>query len=383
MHQQWEAVAAANRVDRLAFDASPEGERLRRFQLAGNRSLLRTLETLLKIRREGDDPQPDPDATDATNPPAEDAPPASRRPRRGPPTPPRRVGGLRPRRNGRPKVSCAPGSDPARDGALPSRVHPQPGWTPGGRTSPRAIDPPRHRPVPAGGGTGRESLPRFAHGPASVRRGSPDPAVGPTEGLPIASEGLVGPRPAVGAIASGVRPSVRHSGGVRRPAPNIPSGKSGTDSRPIPGTVDLPISRNEPTTGPGQDIPVEPAPADDRRDSRNEPTADRTIDQIRGTNPRSRSRTAMPPVTRRAAIGKTHATGRSAPRGPGPHRPSMTRSSRAQPPERTARLLAADGMTHPSDDATRTRAVDGRGVASHGTAPGTGPPSREPPRPSF
>ena len=70
VHEQWAAVVEANQVARLSFDASPEGERLRRFQLAGNRSLLRTLETLRKFRRDGDGPQPDPAETDGSHSPA-------------------------------------------------------------------------------------------------------------------------------------------------------------------------------------------------------------------------------------------------------------------------------------------------------------------------
>jgi hypothetical protein len=62
VHQARAAIEAAEAVDRLSFDESPEGERLRRFQLAGQRALLRTLDSLLKLRRQepprqtGDDP---------------------------------------------------------------------------------------------------------------------------------------------------------------------------------------------------------------------------------------------------------------------------------------------------------------------------------------
>jgi hypothetical protein len=59
VHEQWASVMEANELARLSFDASPEGERLRRFQLAGNRALLRTLETLRKFRNDGDCPQAD------------------------------------------------------------------------------------------------------------------------------------------------------------------------------------------------------------------------------------------------------------------------------------------------------------------------------------
>ncbi len=64
VHEQWESAASTDRADRLAFDTSREAERLRRFQLAGNRALLRTLDTLDKLRRDGDDPLTDPAATD-------------------------------------------------------------------------------------------------------------------------------------------------------------------------------------------------------------------------------------------------------------------------------------------------------------------------------
>jgi hypothetical protein len=52
VHQAQAALAAATAVDRLCFDASAEGEHLRRFQLAGQRALLRTVDSLLKLRRE-------------------------------------------------------------------------------------------------------------------------------------------------------------------------------------------------------------------------------------------------------------------------------------------------------------------------------------------
>jgi hypothetical protein len=52
VHEARAALEAAEAVDRLAFDASPEGEQLRRFQLAGQRALLRTVDALLKLRRQ-------------------------------------------------------------------------------------------------------------------------------------------------------------------------------------------------------------------------------------------------------------------------------------------------------------------------------------------
>jgi hypothetical protein len=52
VHQAQVALEAAEAVDRLCFDASAEGEHLRRFQLAGQRALLRTIDSLLKLRRQ-------------------------------------------------------------------------------------------------------------------------------------------------------------------------------------------------------------------------------------------------------------------------------------------------------------------------------------------
>src|SRR5262249_53255414 len=51
VHQAQAAREASEAVDRLCFDASAEGEQLRRFQLAGQRALLRTVDSLLKLRR--------------------------------------------------------------------------------------------------------------------------------------------------------------------------------------------------------------------------------------------------------------------------------------------------------------------------------------------
>jgi hypothetical protein len=46
-----EAKEAALDADCLAFDDSPEGERLRRYELAAHRKLMRTIDTFLKIRK--------------------------------------------------------------------------------------------------------------------------------------------------------------------------------------------------------------------------------------------------------------------------------------------------------------------------------------------
>ena len=57
VHQAQATLAAAEAVDRLCFDDSVEGERLRRFQLASQRGLVRTLDALGKLRR-GEPPPP-------------------------------------------------------------------------------------------------------------------------------------------------------------------------------------------------------------------------------------------------------------------------------------------------------------------------------------
>src|SRR5208337_4853320 len=51
-HEEIEADEADERYDRAALDCSPEFERHRRYQSARHRELLRTLETLRKMRKE-------------------------------------------------------------------------------------------------------------------------------------------------------------------------------------------------------------------------------------------------------------------------------------------------------------------------------------------
>jgi hypothetical protein len=51
VHQSHAALEAAEAADRLCFDASAEGEHLRRYHLAGQRALVRTVDSLLKLRR--------------------------------------------------------------------------------------------------------------------------------------------------------------------------------------------------------------------------------------------------------------------------------------------------------------------------------------------
>jgi len=51
-HEEIEAEEAAERYDRAALDCSPAFERHRRYQSARHRELMRTLETLRKMRKE-------------------------------------------------------------------------------------------------------------------------------------------------------------------------------------------------------------------------------------------------------------------------------------------------------------------------------------------
>ena len=66
-HRHRAEAGAADQASRLSFDASTEGERLRRFQTSCGRSLLRTLDTLLKLRRSTDAPPPLPDLAEPTD----------------------------------------------------------------------------------------------------------------------------------------------------------------------------------------------------------------------------------------------------------------------------------------------------------------------------
>ena len=52
-HAERAAAEAAERAVRLGFDAGTEGERLRRYQFGCERSLKRSLDTLMKLRRGG------------------------------------------------------------------------------------------------------------------------------------------------------------------------------------------------------------------------------------------------------------------------------------------------------------------------------------------
>ena len=62
-HHQREAADRAELADRLAVDTTPEGERMRRYQLDFDRKLHRALNSLLKLRRGEDVGDPAPDRT--------------------------------------------------------------------------------------------------------------------------------------------------------------------------------------------------------------------------------------------------------------------------------------------------------------------------------
>ena len=55
-HERRHAVDTPGRLDALAFDDSDPGERLRRYQLACGRTLMRTVSEIFKIRRSGHEP---------------------------------------------------------------------------------------------------------------------------------------------------------------------------------------------------------------------------------------------------------------------------------------------------------------------------------------
>ena len=65
--QQREAADRSELADRLAVDTSPEGERVRRYQLDCDRKLHRALQSLLKLRRD-EGGAADPDAEDVPDP---------------------------------------------------------------------------------------------------------------------------------------------------------------------------------------------------------------------------------------------------------------------------------------------------------------------------
>jgi hypothetical protein len=56
VHEQQAAANAAQEAARLSFDASPDGERLRRYQLSCGRSFFRAVDTFLKVRQTSEDP---------------------------------------------------------------------------------------------------------------------------------------------------------------------------------------------------------------------------------------------------------------------------------------------------------------------------------------
>ena len=57
-HERRHAADTPGRLDALAFDDSDPGERLRRYQLACGRTLMRTVGEIFKIRRSGHEPVP-------------------------------------------------------------------------------------------------------------------------------------------------------------------------------------------------------------------------------------------------------------------------------------------------------------------------------------
>jgi hypothetical protein len=66
-----EVKDAAIEADCLAFDDSPEGERLRRYELAAHRKFLRTIDAFTKLRKAGFEPELDSENVDENNFPAD------------------------------------------------------------------------------------------------------------------------------------------------------------------------------------------------------------------------------------------------------------------------------------------------------------------------
>ena len=58
LHRQRADLDAALAADRVSFDDSPEGDRLRRYELSANRVMLRNLDEFFKVRRETEDSEP-------------------------------------------------------------------------------------------------------------------------------------------------------------------------------------------------------------------------------------------------------------------------------------------------------------------------------------
>jgi hypothetical protein len=57
-HRECETADLTGQASRLSFDPGDEAERLRRYQVACNRNLLRTLDALFKVRRHADESEP-------------------------------------------------------------------------------------------------------------------------------------------------------------------------------------------------------------------------------------------------------------------------------------------------------------------------------------
>jgi hypothetical protein len=82
-HERREAADLAELADRLAFDTTPEGEQMRRHQVASDRALHRAINSLLKLRRDqgladetdpggAPDPEPEPGLSGSDEPPSDE-----------------------------------------------------------------------------------------------------------------------------------------------------------------------------------------------------------------------------------------------------------------------------------------------------------------------
>jgi hypothetical protein len=80
-HQERNGPERPDRLDRLAFDDSEEGEYLRRYQLAHGRTLLRTINTIFKVRKQTEETNDDQGGAEGSDSPVAGCP--IPKPRRG------------------------------------------------------------------------------------------------------------------------------------------------------------------------------------------------------------------------------------------------------------------------------------------------------------
>jgi hypothetical protein len=206
VHQSHAALEAAEAADRLGFDASAFGEQLRRYQLAGQRALLRTVDSLLKLRRSVP-PGPAGEDFSATIACGLDGIPSSF-------TADRLAVACDPTAAAEPAPALAPvlenpSNEPTAAGADP------PGMPAG---SPSALDPPAISPNEPEPEPEPDPAPRVPHPGPEARTDSPPPGSTTTLGKPTGVGTQPAARKAAGAASSGFPQSAR-------PFPQTPDGQ--------------------------------------------------------------------------------------------------------------------------------------------------------------